>query len=242
VKLRHLLLVVVLAIAAGGVWYAVTLRNQPPEVVFAHVVREPIASSVPTNGKVEPIEWAEAQAERDGPVTSIMVQRGAQVAAGAALVELDSADARAELVAAQARVSQVKAELDVIARGGRATDLSALAGEMDREKLELAAAQKEYDTLARLQAKQAATAYEVSQAKERVERAQAQIHSLCLLYEHTANTRYLSLAKKIRDEFSATDDASTTGRGFPSASLASFAAFRAASRLFSVSVFRYFST
>ena len=177
-KLRHLLLVVVLAIAAGGVWYAVTLRNQPPEVVFAHVVREPIASSVPTNGKVEPIEWAEARAERDGPVTSIMVQRGAQVAAGAALVELDSAEARAELVAAQARVSQVKAELDVIARGGRATDLSALAGEMDREKLELAAAQKEYDTLVRLQAKQATTAYEVSQAKERVERAQTQIHSL----------------------------------------------------------------
>ena len=177
-KLRHLLWVVVLAIVAGGVWYAVTLRNQPPELVFAHVVREPITSSVPTNGKIEPIEWAEARAERDGPVKSIMVQRGAQVAAGAALIELDSGEARAELVAAQARVSQVKAELDVIARGGRATDLSALAGEMDREKLELAAAQKEYDTLVRLQAKQAATAYEVSQAKERVERAQTQIHSL----------------------------------------------------------------
>jgi HlyD family secretion protein len=107
-----------------------------------------------------------------------MVQRGAQVAVGAALIELDSAESRAELVAAQARVSQVKAELDVIERGGRATDLSAIAGELDREKLELAAAQKEYDTLVRLQAKQAATAYEVSQAKERVERAQTQIHSL----------------------------------------------------------------
>ena len=115
VKLRHLLLVVVLAIVAGGVWYAVTLRNQPPELAFAHVVREPIASSVPTNGKIEPIEWAEARAERDGPVTSIMVQRGAHVAAGAALIELDSAESRAELVAAQARVSQVKADLDVIA-------------------------------------------------------------------------------------------------------------------------------
>ena len=117
-KLRHLLWAVVLAIAAGGVWYAVTLRNQPPELMFARVVREPIASAVPTNGKIEPIEWAEARAERDGPVTSIMVQRGAQVAAGAALIELDSTEARAELVAAQARVSQVKAELDVIERGG----------------------------------------------------------------------------------------------------------------------------
>ena len=36
---------------------------------------------------------------------------------------------------------------------------------------------------------------------------QAPIHSLCLLYEHTGNPRYLNLAKKIRDEFAATDAA-----------------------------------
>ena len=83
-KLRHLLWVVVLAIAAGGVWYAVTLRNQPPEMTFAHVVRESITSSVPTNGKVEPIEWAEARAERPGPVAKILVQRGARGAGSGA--------------------------------------------------------------------------------------------------------------------------------------------------------------
>jgi len=37
------------------------------------------------------------------------------------------------------------------------------------------------------------------------EKNQAPIHSLCLLYEHTGNPRYLNLAKKIRDEFAATD-------------------------------------
>ena len=81
-RLRHLIWTVILAIAAGGAWYAVTLRNQPPELVFAHVVREPITSSVPTNGKIEPIEWAEARAEGDGPVENILVQRGADVAQG----------------------------------------------------------------------------------------------------------------------------------------------------------------
>ena len=177
-KLRHLLGLVALALAAGAVWYAITLRNQPPELTFARVVREPITSSVPTNGKIEPIEWAEARAERAGPVEKIVVQRGAHVAEGAPLVELDSAEARAELAAAQARVSQVRADLDVIERGGRATDLSVLSGDLEREKLELAAAQKEHDTLARLQAKQAATAYEVSQAKDRMDRAAAQIRSL----------------------------------------------------------------
>jgi HlyD family secretion protein len=177
VKLRSLVGVVLLAIAASGVWYAVTLRNQPPEVVFTRVVRESIVSSVPTNGKVEPIEWAEARAERDGPVQSISVQRGARVTQGAPLVELDSSEARAELAAAQARVSQARADLEVIEKGGRATDLSAIAGDLEREKLELAVAQKEYDSLVRLQAKQAATAYEVAQAKDKVDRAQQQIRA-----------------------------------------------------------------
>ena len=177
-KLRHLLWVVLLAIAAVGAWYAVTLRNQPPELAFAHVVREPIVSSVPTNGKVEPMEWAEARTERAGPVAKILVQRGALVEQGAALIELDSSEARAALASAQARVTQIRAELEVIAKGGRAADLSAIAGDLDRQRLDLGVAQKEYDSLVRLQAKQAATAYEVAQAKDKVDRAQQQIHAL----------------------------------------------------------------
>ncbi|MEO8050586.1 MAG: efflux RND transporter periplasmic adaptor subunit [Acidobacteriota bacterium] len=177
-KLRHLLWVVLLAIAASGVWYAITLRNQPPEIAFAHVVRESVTSSVPTNGKVEPIEWAEARAEKAGPVEKILVQRGAQVAQWTPLIELDSGEARAALAAAQARVTQSNAELDVIEKGGRAADLTAISSDLDREKLDLAVAQKEYDSLVRLQAKQAATAYEVSQAKDKVDRARQQIRSL----------------------------------------------------------------
>ena len=168
----------VVALLAGGAWMAISLRNQPPEVLFARVTRETISSSVPTNGKIEPLEWAEARAERPGAVQGVLVKLGARVAQGAILVELDSGEARADLAAAQARVSQARADLDVIERGGRSTELSAIAGEMERAKLDLAAAQKENDALARLESKQAATAYEVNQAKERVERAQVQIRSL----------------------------------------------------------------
>src|SRR6266481_6657911 len=132
VRLQILAMTVILA---GGAWMLISLRNQPSEVVFARVVREAIASSVPTNGKIEPIEWAEARAERPGTVQSILVRRGAQVAQGAVLVQLDSGEARADLAAAQARVSQARADLDVIERGGRSTDLSAIAGEMERAKL-----------------------------------------------------------------------------------------------------------
>jgi HlyD family secretion protein len=177
-KVRILILLVVAVILGAGAWTVMSIRNQPPVVPFARVARENIASSVPTNGKIEPIEWGEARAERPGTVQSILVRRGGQVARGAALVELDSAEARAEMTAAQARVSQARADLDVIERGGKATDLNAIAGELEREKLELAAARKEHASLLRLQSKQAATAYEVSRAQDRVDRAQAQIQNL----------------------------------------------------------------
>lgn len=175
---RILLLVVIVAVLAGGTWAIVWVRNQPPEVPFAKVVREEIASSVPTNGKVEPIEWAEARAERAGQVQKILIQKGDRVAQGAELIELDSSEANAELAVAQARVSQSRADLDVIERGGRASDLAAISSELDRAKFELAAAQKEHDALARLETKQASTAFEVAQAKEKVDRAQLQIHAL----------------------------------------------------------------
>jgi len=170
--------IAILAVIGGGLWVIINARNQPPQVSFARVARQPIASSVPTNGRVEPIEWAEAHAERSGPVEKILVQRGQTVAEGDPLVELGSAEAKADLAAAQARVSQAKADLEVIDRGGRTADITALEGEIERAQFELSAAQKDHDSLVRLQSKQAATTFEVAQAKERVDRIQVQIRTL----------------------------------------------------------------
>lgn len=167
---------VVLGIAL--IWGWAAWRKQPPEVQFLRVVRETITSSVPTNGKVEPIEWATARAERAGPVQKIHIQRGQHVAKDAALVEIDSTEARADLAAAQSRIAQIHAELDVVNRGGRATDLAEISSGLERAHLELENAQKEYEKLVRLEAKQAATAVEVAAAKTRMDQAQIQIHSL----------------------------------------------------------------
>jgi len=177
-KLRVGISLIVLAALGYGAWYVVTLRNQPPQVPFVKVVRETIASTIPTNGKVEPIEWAEAHTERSGPVAKIMVRRGERVAQSAALIELDTTEIKAELAAAQSRVSQARAELQVLDKGGQAVELSTIASDLDRAKQELATAQREHDTLVRLEAKQAATRYEVTQAKDRIDRAQIQIRSL----------------------------------------------------------------
>ena len=170
--------VLLVAAAGAGGWLLISQKNQPPTVAFVKVKRETITDSVPTNGKVEPVEWAEARAESAGPVTAIHVERGQRVEKGAVLVELDASEAKADLASGQSRVTQVRSELDVLEHGGRTVDLTAIASEVDREKLELATAQKDYDTLSRLLAKQAATAFEVSQAKDRVDRAAAQLRAL----------------------------------------------------------------
>jgi HlyD family secretion protein len=175
---RRLILLIVLAAACAGlVWALVIYRNQPPEVQFVRVTREAVQNSVPTNGKVEPIEWAAARAGRSGPVAKILVQRGQRVARDAPLVEFDSADASADLAAAQARIAQIRGDLEVMERGGRATDLAEISSNLDRGRLELETAEREYAALQRLQSKQAATGVEVATAKERVDRAQLQIRS-----------------------------------------------------------------
>ena len=179
-KYRTVIWLIVLIGLGACVWALMALRSQPPEVQFGRVVRTTIHSSVPTNGKVEPGEWAVARAERAGPVKEILVQRGQTVARNAPLVQLDSSEAQANLSSAQARIAAAKAELKVIESGGRATDLAEISSGLDRAKLDLQNAEKDYATLLRLQEKQAATRVEVDAAKQRVDQAKLQIQS----FEH----------------------------------------------------------
>jgi len=177
-KTRIAVSLLLMAALGAGAWYAVTLRNRPPQVSFARVTRETIESTVPTNGKVEPIEWAEAHTERSGAVSKILVQRGERVSQGTALIELDTSEMIAELAAAQSRISQARAELEILDKGGRAVELSTISSDLEHARQELATARREYDTLVRLEAKQAATRNEVTQAKDRMERAELQIRAL----------------------------------------------------------------
>ncbi len=177
-KPRYWLGLLVLAALAAVAWFAVSWRNQPPEVSFAKATRETMVSSVPTNGKVEPVDWATARAERSGAVTKISVRRGQRVAQGDVLVELDSAEAQAELATANARVSQIHSDMDVLARGGRSPDLTEISSSLEKLRLDLETAQKEHDTLARLQTKQAATPFEVASIQQRIDSIKLQMKAL----------------------------------------------------------------
>jgi HlyD family secretion protein len=177
VRPRVILGLLALAVIGGLTWSLVNWRNQPVEIPFTKVVRESIVSSVSTNGRVEPEDSATARADRSGPVMAILIERGKRVEKDAPLVEIDASDARADLASAQARIAQTRADLAMFDRGGRTTDLADISSGIDKAKLELEAAQKEFEVSTRLQAKGAATSVEVATAKQRVDSARLQIRS-----------------------------------------------------------------
>jgi HlyD family secretion protein len=116
-KSRVWLILLGLVIAGAVIWQLETRRAKPPQVAFARATRESISSLVSTNGKVEPVEPGIARAERTGAVTKILIGLGQRVESGQVLVELDSAEAQAELKTAEARQAAIRAELQV--RNGR---------------------------------------------------------------------------------------------------------------------------
>src|SRR5262245_32590893 len=110
--------VVLIALGVGG-WKLVEWRNLPPEIAFTRATRETISSSVSTNGKVDPSEFAQARAEASGRVDNILVKLRQHVEAGDPLVELDTAQLRHDLESAEARIAAVKSDLAVLDAGGR---------------------------------------------------------------------------------------------------------------------------
>src|SRR6266516_5117222 len=102
--------------------WALVHRAAPAEVPFAKIMRDNIESSLTTNGKVEPIQFATLRAERAGAVDRVLVQRGDSVKKGQLLAEMDSSEAHAELAGAAARIAGARAEAQVTATGGRAID------------------------------------------------------------------------------------------------------------------------
>jgi HlyD family secretion protein len=174
--LRKLLLVLIPF--AGIVTWLLLRGSDPPEVAFAEPSRETLVSTLNTNGKVEPVEWAAVRAEMQGPVAEVHVQRGQMVQKGQLLLTLGASDAQAELVRAQSRVNQARAELETLSGGGRAVETAEIESGIAKTMAELETARRELETVRRLADKKAATTAELNAAREAVQRLELQIRSL----------------------------------------------------------------
>jgi HlyD family secretion protein len=163
--------------AALAVWIFFK-KTTPPEVDFTKVIRETLISSLSTNGKVDPIEWMPARAERAGVITRVLVSRGQQVKAGTPMVELDTRIANAEVAKAQAGIKEAQTQEKVLDQGGRIAERQQVEADLSRARLDLEAATKQYQALERLVAKQAATRVELDTIRQTMDQLRLRIQAL----------------------------------------------------------------
>jgi len=171
-------LAILLVGAAAIVIWAAMKKAAPPDVNFTKATRETLVSTLSTNGKVEPIEWMPVRAERMGVITRTFVSRGQLMRKGDPLVELDTRVANADLSKAQAAIQEAQAQEQVLTQGGRVAERQQIEADLARTRLDLGAAQKSYQALERLVAKQAATRQELDSARQLVDQLELRIQAL----------------------------------------------------------------
>jgi HlyD family secretion protein len=159
-------------------WWAYHRNNAAPQVPFAKVIRETLVSTLPTNGKVEPIEWVAVRVEQAGLVSKVPVQEGQTVGQGAPLAILSDTGLAADLDAAEARAAQARADLATIDEGGKRLELTTIDNDLARLRVEQEHDRKEYASLRRLAEKQAASMLEVDEMKSKLQAADMGIEAL----------------------------------------------------------------
>lgn len=164
--------------AALLLWWGLSRRESVVVVHFVPVTRTTIESTVATNGKVEPADWAAARALSAGVVNSISVQRGDLVKAGQPLVTLDMRLAQSELAGALARKQEAQVEANTVNQGGKAAAVASLDDSLRSAKAAVEVAQRNYDSLQRLLPQQAATKIQVDEARDALDRAILQVASI----------------------------------------------------------------
>jgi HlyD family secretion protein len=175
--LKKILLVVLLIGAAITAWFF-ERKSDVPRIAFVKPARETISNTLSTNGKVEPVDYQDVRVESPGIVKRVAVHAGDAVRKDQLLAELSEPGLQQEIDAATAREAQARAELQTLQNGGRSSDTSELEATRDRLQTDRDAAQRNVDALQRLLAKQAATAFEVEQARQAVKSLDVQIDSL----------------------------------------------------------------
>jgi HlyD family secretion protein len=159
-------------------WWGLGRGESSVVIHFSAAHRANLASTVPTNGKVEPAEWSAARAENSGVVRTVEVQRGQNVHTGQTLVTLDTASARADLAAALAREQEAQTELEILGEGGKASVIADLDDRIRIAQNAVKIAQRIYDSDTRLQQQQAATKLQVQTDSDALQRARLNLIAL----------------------------------------------------------------
>lgn len=150
-------------------------RPGPLKIRTTTVTRGPIRALISTNGKVEPIQNFEAHSPAATTVKRIFVKEGDHVRQGQLLLQLDDADLRSQAVRAQAQIKTAQADQAELQTGGTHEELLTLDAQLIKARNARSAAQRNLDSLRRLQQEGAASAGEVKQAEDTLQRADADL-------------------------------------------------------------------
>ena len=172
------LAVLLVAVAAVAIGWSLLRKSRPPRVSFARVRRQPLVSTIPTNGKAEPFQWQAVRAEIAGLVNTVSVREGQNVAEGAELAVIGDPALQAAIDAGEAKVAEARADLSALAAGGKPAELTDIENSLSRARLDLEREQRESDSLQRLVEKQAATKEEAAAAQDKVRQLQLEIEGL----------------------------------------------------------------
>lgn len=148
------------------------------EIRAAPVTYQNLINTLHTNGKVEPIANFRAHAPAPGVVAKILVKVGQTVKPGELLLQMDDADAKARLAAANAALRTAQANLHDLEQGGTTGERIALSGDLSRQKTQQQQAMQNLASLKQLQQKGAASASEVASAEQRLQTINSGLQNL----------------------------------------------------------------
>lgn len=169
-------------IAGAAVLVAVVLvlanRDQAPEVQIAQIKRQNLFAFITSNGKVEPVQPFLAAAQYATSVKQVNVTAGQAVRKSQVILTLDSSGPQQELEKARADLLAAQEQLRDARAGGPPGQVAQTAGDLEKNRIDLANLQKNQEALKKLVAEKAATQAELDQNQIKIAEAQATVQTL----------------------------------------------------------------
>jgi HlyD family secretion protein len=172
---RNRLLIAITLVAAAVLLFSgwMKMRGGVVTVRAEKVIRQSIASVISTNGKIEPVENFEAHAPAAATVKRVLVEEGDSVKAGQLILELDDADARAQVAKALAQLRAAEADVQAVTAGGTKEEILTTRSQLTKAQAERDEARRNLDAIQKLAQNGGASPAEVDAAKNRLQKAEA---------------------------------------------------------------------
>lgn len=170
-----------------GVFLSVrSLTRERLTVRVAEADRQSLASTVSTNGRVEPRANYEIHSPLATTVKAVYVQPGDTVLAGKLLLQLDDIDAKARVATAESALKTAEAEFEAANNNGTLEQRQTAAADVAQRTIDRNQAQHDLDALIKLAASGAASESEVQSARQRLLSAQTSLDAA----QQAARSRY----------------------------------------------------